>query len=175
MKKQSDALSKAWETIKAPLVAANSAMNETQKKQQKEQEMLARAVKRNARERQARHIAKSMPTKLGHSKEGIMSHNRGHSKPHSSVISKQEKQALHRNISHLMDDLPKKGPVKGIKITKKTVSVKPISKTTKVKKPAVVCKSGSATPSKIQDIDHTQRLKIASLVVRKYAEKKNYK
>ena len=172
MKKQSDALSTAWETIKTPVVAAHNAAQDRQKQEQKEQEMLARAVRRNVRERQARQLAKGVSLKVGHAKEGTMLHSGGHSESNSSVISEQEKKALHRNISHLMDKLPKEGPVKGIKITKKTVSVKPVAKITKVKKPVTVCDlSKKGKDADMNNLTHNQKVKFAALITRKYVEK----
>lgn len=169
MKKQSDALSTAWQTIKAPVVAAHTAAQDRQKQEQKEQEMLARAVRRNVRERQARQLAKGVSLKVGHAKEGTMLHSGGHSESNSSAISEQEKKALHRNISHLMDKLPKEGPVKGIKITKKTVSVKPVAKITKVKKPVTVCDlSKKGKDADMNNLTHNQKVKFAALITRKY-------
>lgn len=172
MKKQSDALSTAWETIKTPVVAAHTAVQDQQEQDRKEQEMLARAVRRNVRERQARHLAKGVSFKAAHAKEGTVLHSGGHSESSSSVISAQEKKALHRNISHLMDKLPKEGPVKGIKITKKTVSVKPVAKITKVKKPVTVCDlSKKGKDADMNNLTHNQKVKFAALITRKYVEK----
>lgn len=139
MRKKGDALSKAWETINTPLIAADSAMKDQADEEQKERKSLLLAIKRNSRERQARHIAKGMPIKSAQSKENTMSRIRGQSKTHTTGSIAREKQATHAHISKLMDDLPKNKPSKGITVTKKTVSMTPVSKTTKVKKPVTLC------------------------------------
>ena len=119
MRKKSDALSKAWEAINTPLVAADSAMKDQADEEQKERKSLLLAIKRNSRERQARHIAKRMPIKAAQSKENTMSRTRGQSKTHTTGSIAREKQATHAHISKLMDDLPKDKPSKGITVTKK--------------------------------------------------------
>ena len=139
MRKKGDALSTAWETINAPLVAADTAMKSTATQAQKDRKSLYLAVKRNTREREARRLASSMSVKTSNSKENAMSRIRGQSDPHTSGSIAREKQATHRHISSLMDDLPKSGPSKGVTVTKKTVSVEPLTKVTKVKKPVTIC------------------------------------
>ena len=139
MQKKSDALSTAWETLSAPVVAADAAMKDKAKQKEKEHKSLQLAVQRNVRERQARQIAKGMPVKVSSVNKNAMSRIGGQPEGLLSRLKTLEKRAIHRHISHLMDDLPKTGPTKGIKITKKTISVKPVAKVTKVKKPVTVC------------------------------------
>lgn len=165
MRKKSDALSKAWETINTPLVAADSAMKDQADEEQKERKSLLLAIKRNSRERQARHIAKGMPIKSAQSKENTMSRTRGQSKTHTTGSIAREKQATHARISKLMDDLPKDKPSKGITVTKKTVSMKPVSKT----KPVTLC--GLKKKAETMNITPKQRIKLAQSLL-KQAEKR---
>lgn len=170
MQKVSDALSKAWETINTPIIAADAAMREKREKQDKEQKSLYLAVKRNARERKARRLAGGMAVKVGDVKENDMAHSGGQSESASNGNSLREKQAIHQNISRLMDDLPRSGPTKGIKVTKKTVSVKPIVKVTKVKKPVTVCDLKKKAYE--MNIPKEQRVKLAMLIVKQAAHEK---
>ena len=170
MHKKSDALSKAWQTINTPIIAADAAMKANRKKGDKERTSLYRAVKRNARERQARRLAGGTTMKISSVKENGMSHSGGHSEPISSGNEASEKAAVHRHISRLMDDLPKTGPVKGIKLTKKTVSVKPVAKVTKVKKPVTVCDLKKKAYE--MSIPKEQRIKLAMLIVKQAAHEK---
>tara|TARA_B100000745_G_scaffold300554_1_gene255224 strand:+ start:9103 stop:10674 length:1572 start_codon:yes stop_codon:yes gene_type:complete len=165
MRKKGDALSKAWEAINTPLVAADSAMKDQADEEQKERKSLLLAIKRNSRERQARHIAKGMPIKSAQSKENTMSRTRGQSKTHTTGSIAREKQATHAHISKLMDDLPKDKPSKGITVTKKTVSMKPVSKT----KPVTLC--GLKKKAETMNITPKQRIKLAQALL-KQAEKR---
>jgi len=139
MRKKGDALSTAWETINTPLVAADTAMKSKVEQEQKERKSLYLAVKRNSREREARRLASSMSVKMSNSKENIMSRIRGQSDTRTTKLIAREKRATHRHISSLMDDLPKDKASKGITVTKKTISMKPVSRVTKVKKPVTLC------------------------------------
>jgi len=112
MQKKSDALSTAWETLSAPVVAADAAMKDKAKQKEKEHKSLHLAVRRNARERQARQIAKGMPVKVSFVKENTMSRIGGQPEGLLSRLKVLEKRAIHRHISHLTDDLLKSGHFK---------------------------------------------------------------
>jgi len=112
MQKKSDALSTAWETLSAPVVAADAAMKDKAKQKEKEHKSLQLAVQRNVRERQARQIAKGMPVKVSSVNKNAMSRIGGQPEGLLSRLKTLEKRAIHRHISHLTDDLLKSGHFK---------------------------------------------------------------
>ena len=149
-KKAGDALDTAWKAIKAPIAAASNAATDREKKRLKEEEQLQRAVDRHTRERLARQIAKQRVPKMG-AYDPLQPPLDRHFEMQETIKKSMRKHAM---ANHLCDVFGG-NKSKAIKITKD----KNMSKREK---------RGYLQ----RNLSRPQRMKIASLIVNRYAEKK---
>jgi hypothetical protein len=181
-KKSEDALETAWKTITTPVVAAADAISRHEKKRKKDKDKLDKAVERNVRERVARRIAKQrVPAgvlKMGAYEVPLPPSNRHFevSKECNNMLRDSIKKA-NCSLLAVSKKKPATTPVivrnrkdkKGSKAEKKAYLKLRFCKPQRIKL-ATLLLNGFA--EKKEEKSHVQRVKLAAMLVNRFLEKK---